>query len=88
VNDLEAALKQSPNPNLRSTRYGAQHALNERSARPGVYDPASAKLAWDRTLSSWTSPLPDPESLTRIRRPAFGVRRLAAAFLPSYPHYT
>ncbi len=48
VNDLEAALKQSKSQ-FEIYRYDAQHAfMNE--ARPGVYDPASAKLAWDRTL--------------------------------------
>jgi carboxymethylenebutenolidase len=48
VNDLEAALKQSQSQ-FEIYRYDAQHAfMNE--ARPGVYDAASAKLAWDRTL--------------------------------------
>jgi len=48
VNDLEAALKQSQSQ-FEIYRYDAQHAfMNE--ARPEVYDPASAKLAWDRTL--------------------------------------
>jgi carboxymethylenebutenolidase len=48
VNDLEAALKQSKSQ-FEIYRYDAQHAfMNE--ARPGVYDAASAKLAWDRTL--------------------------------------
>ncbi len=48
VNDLEAALKQSKSK-FEIYRYDAQHAfMNE--ARPGVYDAASAKLAWDRTL--------------------------------------
>ncbi len=48
VNDLEAALKQSKSQ-FEIFRYDAQHAfMNE--ARPQVYDPASAKLAWDRTL--------------------------------------
>jgi carboxymethylenebutenolidase len=48
VNDLEAALKQSKSQ-FEIHRYDAQHAfMNE--ARPGVYDAASAKLAWDRTL--------------------------------------
>jgi carboxymethylenebutenolidase len=48
VNDFEAALKQSKSK-FEIYRYEAQHAfMNE--ARPGVYDPASAKLAWDRTL--------------------------------------
>jgi carboxymethylenebutenolidase len=49
VNALEAALKQSPSQ-FEIHRYDAQHAfMNE--ARPGVYDAASAKLAWDRTLN-------------------------------------
>jgi carboxymethylenebutenolidase len=48
VNDFEAALKQSPSA-FEIYRYDAQHAfMNE--ARPQVYDPASARLAWDRTL--------------------------------------
>ena len=49
VNDFEAALKQSKSK-FEIYRYDAQHAfMNE--ARPGVYDAASAKLAWDRTLN-------------------------------------
>jgi carboxymethylenebutenolidase len=48
VNDFEAALKQSKSQ-FEIHRYDAQHAfMNE--ARHGVYDAASAKLAWDRTL--------------------------------------
>ena len=48
VNDLEAVLKQSKSQ-FEIYRYDAQHAfMNE--ARPQVYDPASANLAWDRTL--------------------------------------
>ena len=48
VDDLEAALKQSKSQ-FEIYRYDAQHAfMNE--ARPEVYDAASAKLAWDRTL--------------------------------------
>ena len=48
VNDLEATLKQSKSQ-FEIYRYDAQHAfMNE--ARPEVYDAASAKLAWDRTL--------------------------------------
>jgi carboxymethylenebutenolidase len=48
VNDFEAAIKQSQS-HFEIYRYDAQHAfMNE--ARPQVYDPASAKLAWDRTL--------------------------------------
>jgi carboxymethylenebutenolidase len=49
VNDLEAALKQSKSQ-FEVFRYDAQHAfMNE--ARSGVYDAASAKLAWDRMLN-------------------------------------
>jgi carboxymethylenebutenolidase len=49
ANDFEAALKQSKSQ-FEIYRYDAQHAfMNE--ARPQVYDPASAKLAWDRTLN-------------------------------------
>ena len=49
VNALEAALKQSPSQ-FEMYRYNADHAfMNE--ARPEVYDPSSAKLAWDRTLA-------------------------------------
>jgi carboxymethylenebutenolidase len=48
VNDFEAALKQSRSQ-FEIYRYDAQHAfMNE--ARPQVYDPGSAKLAWERTL--------------------------------------
>ena len=48
VNDFEATLKQSKSQ-FEIYRYDAQHAfMNE--ARPEVYDAASAKLAWDRTL--------------------------------------
>jgi carboxymethylenebutenolidase len=48
VNDFEAALKQSKSQ-FEIYRYEAQHGfMNE--ARPQVYEPASAKLAWDRTL--------------------------------------
>jgi len=48
VNELEAALKQSKSQ-FELYRYDAKHAfMNE--ARPEVYDPASAKTAWDRTL--------------------------------------
>jgi len=47
VNDFEAALKQSKSK-FEIYRYDAQHAfMNE--ARPQVYDPVSAQLAWDRT---------------------------------------
>jgi carboxymethylenebutenolidase len=49
VDDLEAALKQSKSQ-FEIYRYDAQHAfMNE--ARPEVYDAASAKLAWERTLN-------------------------------------
>ena len=55
VNDLEAALRQSQSQ-FEIYRYAAQHAfMNE--ARPQVYDPASAKLAWDRTLKFLKSAL-------------------------------
>ena len=48
VNELEATLKQSKSQ-FELYRYDAKHAfMNE--ARPEVYDAASAKLAWDRTL--------------------------------------
>jgi carboxymethylenebutenolidase len=48
VDALEAALKQSPS-RFEIYRYDAQHAfMNE--ARPEVYDAASAKLAWERTM--------------------------------------
>jgi carboxymethylenebutenolidase len=49
VNELEAALKQSKSK-FELYRYDAQHAfMNE--VRPEVYDAASAKLGWDRTLT-------------------------------------
>lgn len=49
VNDLEGMLKQSKS-RFELYRYEAKHAfMNE--ARPGVYDSASAALAWERTLS-------------------------------------
>jgi carboxymethylenebutenolidase len=48
VDELEAALKQSKSK-FEIYRYPAQHAfMNE--ARPEVYDVASAKTAWERTL--------------------------------------
>ena len=49
VNDLEAALKLSKS-HFELYRYDAQHAFMNES-RPQVYDPPSAKLAWDRTLA-------------------------------------
>ena len=49
VNELENMLKQS-NSKSEMYRYDAKHAfVNE--TRPEVYDRASAKLAWDHTLS-------------------------------------
>jgi carboxymethylenebutenolidase len=49
VNELESMLKQSKSE-FEMYRYDAKHAfMNE--ARPEVYDRASAKLAWDHTLS-------------------------------------
>lgn len=49
VTELENMLKQSK-AKFEMYRYEAKHAfMNE--MRPGVYDAASAKLAWDRTLS-------------------------------------
>lgn len=49
VTELENMLTQSKSK-FEMYRYDAQHAfMNE--TRPGVYDAASAKLAWDRTLS-------------------------------------
>jgi carboxymethylenebutenolidase len=49
VNELENMLKQSKS-SFEIYRYDAKHAfMNE--ARPEVYHTASAKLAWDRTLS-------------------------------------
>lgn len=49
VNALEAALKQSQSK-FEMYRYDADHAfMNEQ--RPEVYDAASAKLAWDRTIT-------------------------------------
>ena len=49
VNALESALKQSQSK-FEMYRYAADHAfMNEQ--RPEVYDPASAKLAWDRTIA-------------------------------------
>ena len=52
VNELEASLKQSKSK-YEFYRYDAHHAfMNE--ARPEVYDAASAKTAWDRTLTFLT----------------------------------
>lgn len=48
VNELESMLKQSKSQ-FEIYRYEAKHAfMNE--TRPEVYHPASARLAWDRTL--------------------------------------
>ena len=55
VDALEAALKQSPSQ-FEIYRYDAQHAFMNES-RPAVYDAASAKLAWDRTLKFLKSAL-------------------------------
>jgi carboxymethylenebutenolidase len=55
VNELEAALKKSSSK-FELYRYDAQHAfMNEQ--RPEVYDAASARSAWDRTLSFLTKVL-------------------------------
>jgi len=55
VDKLEVALKQSKS-HFEIYRYDAQHAfMNE--LRPEVYDAASAKLAWDRTLKFLKSAL-------------------------------
>lgn len=49
VTELENMLKQAE-AKFEMYRYDAKHAfMNE--TRPGVYDAASAELAWDRTLS-------------------------------------
>ena len=49
VNELESALRESKSQ-FELYRYDAQHAfMNE--ARPEVYDAASAKTAWERTLA-------------------------------------
>src|SRR5580658_9642755 len=48
VNEVEAALKQSPS-HFEFYRYEAHHAFMNES-RPEVYDAASAKTAWERTL--------------------------------------
>jgi carboxymethylenebutenolidase len=49
VNALEAALRQSQSK-FEMYRYDADHAfMNEQ--RPEVYDAASARLAWDRTIA-------------------------------------
>ena len=55
VTELEAVLKQSKSK-FEIYSYDAQHAfMNE--LRPEVYDPSSAKLAWDRTLKFLKSAL-------------------------------
>jgi len=52
IDELEASLKQSQSKH-EFYRYDAHHAfMNE--ARPEVYDAASAKTAWDRTLTFLT----------------------------------
>jgi len=60
VNELEAKLKESKSQ-FELYRYNAQHAfMNE--ARPEVYDAASAKTAWDRTLEFLKKSLPTASS--------------------------
>ena len=60
VNELEATLKESKSK-FELYRYDAKHAfMNE--ARPEVYDAASAKSAWDRTLAFLKSVLPTTSS--------------------------
>jgi len=60
VNELEAALKESKSQ-LEFYRYDAQHAfMNE--ARPEVYNAASAKTAWERTLAFLKKALPATSS--------------------------
>jgi carboxymethylenebutenolidase len=55
VSELEAALKESKSQ-FELYRYDAKHAfMNE--ARPEVYDAASAKTAWERTLAFLTKTL-------------------------------
>ena len=55
VNELERMLKQSKSE-FEMCRYDSKHAfMNE--ARPEGYDRASAKLAWDQTLSFLTKAL-------------------------------
>ncbi len=49
VTELETALKQSTSQ-FQIFRYDAQHAFMNES-RPQVFDPAAAKLAWDRTFA-------------------------------------
>jgi carboxymethylenebutenolidase len=60
VNELEATLKESKSK-FELYRYDAKHAfMNE--ARPEVYDAASAKSAWDRTLAFLKRVLPTTSS--------------------------
>jgi carboxymethylenebutenolidase len=60
VSELEAALKASPSK-FELYRYDAKHAfMNE--MRPEVYDAASAKTAWDRTLAFMKQALPAASS--------------------------
>ena len=49
VNELETALRKSKSQ-FQIFRYDAQHAFMNES-RPQVFDPDSAKLAWDRTFA-------------------------------------
>jgi carboxymethylenebutenolidase len=60
VNEVEAALKQSKSK-FEFYRYNAKHAfMNE--ARSEVYDAASAKTAWERTLAFLSKALPAASS--------------------------
>jgi len=63
VNALEAALKQSQSK-FELYRYDADHAfMNEQ--RPEVYNPAAAKLAWDRTITFLRKQRPSAASATQ-----------------------
>jgi carboxymethylenebutenolidase len=63
VNALEAALKQSQSK-FELYRYDADHAfMNEQ--RPEVYNPAAAKLAWDRAITFLRKHLPSAASATQ-----------------------
>ena len=60
MSELEAALKESKSQ-FELYRYDAKHAfMNE--ARPEVYDAASAKTAWERTLAFLSKALPAASS--------------------------